>query len=40
LLLKGPMARGYRTNLWTTARIALLIAEEFGSTTIPITSGD
>jgi transposase len=30
LLLKGPMARGYRTNLWTTARIALLIAEEFG----------
>ncbi len=30
LLLKGAMARGYRTNLWTTARIALLIAEEFG----------
>ena len=30
LLLKGPMARGYRTNLWTTARIARLIAEEFG----------
>jgi transposase len=30
LLLKGPMARGYRTNLWTTARIALLIDEEFG----------
>ncbi|SRR5712692_7941353 len=29
LLLKGPMARGYRTNLWTTARIALLIDEEF-----------
>ena len=30
LLLKGPMARGYRTNLWTTARIALLIDEKFG----------
>jgi len=30
LLLKGPMARGYRTNLWTTARIARLIEEEFG----------
>ena len=30
LLLKGSMARGYRTNLWTTARIARLIAEEFG----------
>ncbi len=30
LLLRGPMARGHRTNLWTTARIALLIAEEFG----------
>src|SRR5271167_4264256 len=25
LLLQGPMARGYRTNLWTTARIAQLI---------------
>jgi transposase len=30
LLLKGPMARGYRTNLWTTARIAQLIEDEFG----------
>ena len=30
LLLQGPMARGYRTNLWTQARIAQLIAEEFG----------
>jgi transposase len=30
LLLQGPRARGYQTNLWTTARIALLIAEEFG----------
>ena len=29
-LLKGPLARGYRTNLWTTKRIAQLIAEEFG----------
>ena len=30
LLLRGPMARGYHTNLWTTTRIALLIDEEFG----------
>ena len=30
LLLQGPMGRGYRTNLWTQARIAQLIAEEFG----------
>jgi transposase len=30
LLLQGPLARGYSTNLWTTARIALLIDEEFG----------
>jgi transposase len=30
LLLKGAMARGYRTNLWTMARIARLIEEEFG----------
>jgi transposase len=30
LLLKGPMARGYHTNLWTTTRIARLIDEEFG----------
>jgi transposase len=30
LLLQGPMARGYHTNLWTTTRIALLIDEEFG----------
>jgi transposase len=28
--LKGAMARGYRTNLWTTARIARLIEEELG----------
>lgn len=30
LLLKGPMAHGYRTDLWTTARIAELIGAEFG----------
>ena len=30
LLLKGPLAQGYRTNLWTTARIAALIGSEFG----------
>lgn len=30
LLLKGPMAQGYRTNLWTTARIAELVEREFG----------
>ena len=30
LLLKGPLARGYHTNLWTTARIAELITGEFG----------
>ncbi len=30
LLLKGPLAHGYRTNLWTTARIAALIQQKFG----------
>ena len=30
LLLQGPLARGYHTNLWTTARIAELILREFG----------
>jgi transposase len=30
LLVKGAMARGYRTNLWTTTRISQLIEEEFG----------
>ena len=30
LLLQGPMAHGYRTHLWTTARIAELIQREFG----------
>ena len=29
LLLKGPVARGYRTNLWTTARIAETVEREF-----------
>lgn len=30
LLLKGSMAHGYRTELWTCARIAELIRKEFG----------
>ena len=30
LLLKGPVAHGYNTNVWTTARIAELIRREFG----------
>src|ERR1039458_10289888 len=30
LLLKGAMAQGYRTNLWTTARIAEMVEREFG----------
>lgn len=30
LLLQGPRARGYRTQLWTTARIAEVIRREFG----------
>jgi transposase len=30
LLLKGAMAHGYRTQLWTTARIAKLIKDTFG----------
>src|SRR5215467_3193458 len=29
-LLQGPLTHGYRTNLWTTARIAELIQREFG----------
>jgi transposase len=29
LLVQGAMARGYRTNLWATARIAQLIEDEF-----------
>ena len=30
LLLQGAMAQGYRTELWTTARVAEIIAREFG----------
>lgn len=30
MLLQGAMAHGYRTNLWTTARIAELILHKFG----------
>ncbi|MFQ5504872.1 MAG: winged helix-turn-helix domain-containing protein [Planctomycetota bacterium] len=30
LLLKGPMAHGYSTDLWTCDRIAKLIRREFG----------
>ena len=30
LLLRGPLAHGYRTDLWTTARISELIAKSFG----------
>jgi transposase len=30
LLVKGPQAHGYRTQLWTTARIAAVIRREFG----------
>src|SRR6266404_7351638 len=30
LLLEGPIAHGYRTNLWTTARIAEVISRKFG----------
>jgi transposase len=29
LLLKGAMANGYRTDVWTTARIAEVIEENF-----------
>jgi transposase len=29
-LLKGPIAHGYRTDLWTTQRIAELIKAKFG----------
>jgi len=32
LLLKGSLAYGYRTNLWTTVRIAELVEQEFGVT--------
>jgi transposase len=30
LLLQGPLAHGYQTNLWTTTRIAELIQRKFG----------
>jgi len=30
LLLKGSIAQGYRTNLWTTARIAEMVERQFG----------
>jgi transposase len=30
ILLKGPLAQGYRTDLWTTARIAQVVEREFG----------
>jgi len=30
LLLKGPLARGYRTDLWTLKRVAQLIHQQFG----------
>jgi transposase len=30
LLLRGAMAHGYRTELWTTARIAEVIEKHFG----------
>ena len=30
LLLEGPLAHGYRTNLWTTTRIAEVIRRKFG----------
>jgi transposase len=29
VLLKGAVARGYRTELWTTARIAEVIRKDF-----------
>jgi transposase len=29
LLLEGPLAQGYRTDLWTTARIAEVIQKAF-----------
>jgi transposase len=29
-LLEGPMAQGYRTDLWTTKRVAQLVEREFG----------
>ena len=34
-LLEGPVARGYRTNLWTLPRVALLIQDLTGITYHP-----
>jgi len=39
LLLKGPAAQGYRTHLWSTARIAEMVEREFGVATIRTISG-
>lgn len=30
LLLRGPLAQGYRTDIWTTARVADVIRKRFG----------
>lgn len=30
VLLQGPIAQGYRTNLWTTVRIAEVVQRKFG----------
>jgi len=30
MMLRGPQAHGWKTDLWTTARIASLIQREFG----------
>ena len=30
VLLQGPLAHGYRTDLWTTARVAAVIQRHFG----------
>jgi transposase len=30
LLVQGPLAHGYRTNVWTPARIAVLLEHELG----------
>ncbi|MGH7255405.1 MAG: IS630 family transposase [Nitrospirales bacterium] len=35
LLLKGPLAAGYRTDLWTLKRVTQLIRQQFGVTYHP-----
>ncbi len=35
LLLDGPLAAGYQTDLWTLARVARLIRQQFGVTYHP-----